>query len=354
MSATDIHPGQRWAHELADSLASTSIGILCLTPENLSSPWLLFEAGSLAKTVPGARVIPYLLKLSPDQLSGPLTQFQAVQADHEGTQQLALTIAAALPEQSMLPSALDALFEQVWPMLDANLKEACAIPASERQQRISKSRRFWEPFFAEGPPLLVIGHLKAPQDGEKTGYLAFGDARALGELQSHFQAIDLPVPEVIYDDRVTGDAIKSHLILVGGPEANIITREALLKIGSNLSFADKASLFAVYDSVTDTLYKPKETSDQHDICVDYSIILRAPNPFALSKQCLVIAGSWGFGTWAGARFIVSNKGTDVLTTIGEDAIECILETDVLIGTPQDIRLPVARRLTSLYLAKGLD
>jgi hypothetical protein len=60
-----ISAGARWANELANELAGTRFGILCLTRDNLNSPWLLFEAGGLAKTVEDTFVCPYLLVLQP-------------------------------------------------------------------------------------------------------------------------------------------------------------------------------------------------------------------------------------------------------------------------------------------------
>src|ERR1700684_2611083 len=62
MSKTDIDKGSRWHIELAKALESMKVGIICLTPENLSASWLLFEAGALSKTMDkGTLVCTYLL-----------------------------------------------------------------------------------------------------------------------------------------------------------------------------------------------------------------------------------------------------------------------------------------------------
>src|SRR4051794_3672388 len=44
VSSQDIQAGSRWERELDGALASRSIGILCLTVENLTAPWIMFEA----------------------------------------------------------------------------------------------------------------------------------------------------------------------------------------------------------------------------------------------------------------------------------------------------------------------
>jgi len=58
LSSASIDPGARWSDEVAGALEELNFGILCLTPENLTSAWLLFEAGALSKTVSESRVVP--------------------------------------------------------------------------------------------------------------------------------------------------------------------------------------------------------------------------------------------------------------------------------------------------------
>ena len=55
----DIPSGARWQAEIADRLDKNMVGVVCLTPENLNAPWLLFEAGALSKHVSDSRVCTY-------------------------------------------------------------------------------------------------------------------------------------------------------------------------------------------------------------------------------------------------------------------------------------------------------
>ena len=49
MSKHDMGSGTRWNEELSSELGQSDFGILVLTPRNLTSPWLLFEAGAISK-----------------------------------------------------------------------------------------------------------------------------------------------------------------------------------------------------------------------------------------------------------------------------------------------------------------
>ena len=111
MSAHDIEAGQRWGVELTSSLETTKFGILCLTPENLTAPWLLFEAGAMAKAVAETdiRVVPYCLDLVPTDIPYPLAQFQGVAADEDGTLEL-LTSLSAAREQTLPSDRLNRFF----------------------------------------------------------------------------------------------------------------------------------------------------------------------------------------------------------------------------------------------------
>ena len=92
MSDEDVQPGQRWLRELSNSLDKTDLGILCLTSENISSQWIGFEAGWMAKRLGDGTVFPLLLDTDPEQISGPLSEFQCKRADLKGMQDIAVAI----------------------------------------------------------------------------------------------------------------------------------------------------------------------------------------------------------------------------------------------------------------------
>lgn len=109
MSSTDIGAGARWSERVAEALAETKIGILCVTPNNQHEPWLLFEAGAIAKTLDDTFVCPYLIQMRPADLSqGPLTQFQAKLANREGTFELLSMVTPRWAQKPYLRNGSDA------------------------------------------------------------------------------------------------------------------------------------------------------------------------------------------------------------------------------------------------------
>lgn len=122
MSDADIGAGKRWGRELDAQLADSKYGVVCLTGANQLAPWLLFEAGALAKSVSEANVCPYLIDLeAKDVVAGPLTQFQAVRANEQGTWDLVRSINSALEATAFDEAWLRKHFERWWPDLAADL-----------------------------------------------------------------------------------------------------------------------------------------------------------------------------------------------------------------------------------------
>jgi predicted nucleotide-binding protein len=140
LSSTDIEAGSRWASEVALQLQQARVGILCLTPENLTAPWLLFEAGALSKALESTFICPYLLGFSPSELKGPLVQFQAVTADKDGTRKLVLTLNRALGESSMREDILQQTFELWWPKLEDSLEDIGASLSSVIHRKEGKEQ----------------------------------------------------------------------------------------------------------------------------------------------------------------------------------------------------------------------
>jgi hypothetical protein len=133
MSATDIVKGSRGLVELAGALEVVKVGIICLTPENLSAPWLLFESGALSKTLDkGTLVCTYLLAgLRQQDVPPPLGQFQSTKGEKEETRQMLQNINGSLGS-TVSEKTLNGVFEALWPKLEHELstmpKPATAAP----------------------------------------------------------------------------------------------------------------------------------------------------------------------------------------------------------------------------------
>ena len=135
VSSHDIERGVRWSPALAKELEQTKVGIICLTPDNLKAPWILFEAGGLSKTVDATFVCPFLFRVENSDLEGPLAQFQTTKAQKDDTRELMHTINKSLVPSVLKEGALDQAFEKWWPDLEQRL--GC-IPVSSAAANIPK------------------------------------------------------------------------------------------------------------------------------------------------------------------------------------------------------------------------
>ena len=122
VSTKDIDRGALWFQTLNEELAKTNIGIICLTKENLMKPWILFEAGALAKGLSTNRVIMLLIDLQPTDLSSPLSQFNAALPDQSGVWEVVRTVNASLGEMALDAQTLQKVFETYYPQWDKSLK----------------------------------------------------------------------------------------------------------------------------------------------------------------------------------------------------------------------------------------
>jgi len=124
-SPHDIGKGSRWNYDIAKELDSTSVGLICLTQDNLESPWIMFEAGALSKNVDNSKVCPILFNVEPSQIIGPLTQFQATtKFSKEEIYKTLIMLNEELGENKLKSSDLQDQFEMWWPKLKESVENA--------------------------------------------------------------------------------------------------------------------------------------------------------------------------------------------------------------------------------------
>jgi TIR domain-containing protein len=136
LSTANIDKGANWGTELTAALATARAGIICLTPTNLEEPWILFEAGAIAKAVtekPLACTL--LIGLKSSEVSGPLALFQDTKPTHDDLLQLVKTLNSALGEDAVKEKQLERAFDLVWPELERKLDNLPADASTKRPQR---------------------------------------------------------------------------------------------------------------------------------------------------------------------------------------------------------------------------
>ncbi|KUR75192.1 toll/interleukin-1 receptor domain-containing protein [Novosphingobium sp. Fuku2-ISO-50] len=122
VSEKDISAGERWAQAISGELESSNFGILCITPENISSEWILFEAGALSKSMLDAKVVPLLFGLELSDLSGPLSQFQALKVDQQGIMDVIKAI-NAVSEAKASEATINQLVPALWSQLQQKIDD---------------------------------------------------------------------------------------------------------------------------------------------------------------------------------------------------------------------------------------
>ncbi len=124
VSSEDIEKGMRWSERLAQELAGTNFGIICVTPDNVNRPWLNFEAGALSRLLgENTRLMPFVFGMSKTDLTGPLVQFQVTANGKADIRKLVATLNRACEDSALEEQHLEDAFETYWPRLETALKK---------------------------------------------------------------------------------------------------------------------------------------------------------------------------------------------------------------------------------------
>jgi hypothetical protein len=128
ISTEDIDRGALWFSEINNGLSDTAIGIVCLTQENKDRPWILFEAGALAKGLSNNRVCTFLVDLDPSDIRDPLAQFNHTQPKEEDMRKLARTLNRQLGDHALDEAVLNDSFDAYWPQFQLKWQAIEALP----------------------------------------------------------------------------------------------------------------------------------------------------------------------------------------------------------------------------------
>jgi len=114
----DMDRGSIWFSEINEAISAVEVGIVCLTKENLNAPWIIFEAGALARGISSNRVCTVLIDLDAKNISDPLAQFNHTKPSKEGMYKLVKTLNHRLGADALKDEVLHNVFELHWPLFD--------------------------------------------------------------------------------------------------------------------------------------------------------------------------------------------------------------------------------------------
>ena len=144
LSDESIPKGSQWLAKLQAELNASGFAIICVTPDNVDEPWLIFEAGAIWKAYETTAVAPLLVGLTNANLQGPLASFQATSTKKEDFLELLKSINKRTGARQLSDARLSAIFEKFWPDLETDLakveSELLTTPATAHTKTRSRPR----------------------------------------------------------------------------------------------------------------------------------------------------------------------------------------------------------------------
>jgi hypothetical protein len=264
-----------------------------------------------------------------------------------------------------------------------------------------RARRFWAPMMSEDLQL-VIGRFRGLHQFEASGMIGAGDAIAMTDLQAYFGRIGFGGFRVSYVDQLgygdaSGAALRTNLILLGGPDANSLTYDMIKRLDLGVAFKEIDSrhpgelfdprIFELPESEDNSdsrfsfarvakslrhltnradvqmwrtpvfvdlldgqkVYEP--TKDGEQILEDWGLIIRAPNPFDRTKSVVIMCGSYGYGSWPAVQLVQTRAFLKATEKAGI-AFECVFRVDVVRDTPQRPQIFLLRPTPATPSAMG--
>jgi len=160
----DIDKGKKWNQEICQNLESSKVGILCVTRDNINSPWMLFEAGAISKSS-DSYVCTFLIDLTPTDLAEPLSIFQATKFNKEDVFKLLNTINQNIQRQegkSLSNENLKSLFDMFYPKLEQEINAITSISKEDGDKALRTDRELLE------EAVRILRGIKQPKSDKKS------------------------------------------------------------------------------------------------------------------------------------------------------------------------------------------
>lgn len=196
--------------------------------------------------------------------------------------------------------------------------------------------RFWRNVLDESTTI-IYGDFKKTLLGmwDPAGLMGIGDSLALAEVLRRLRRKSSVLLKVYPCSRTTPQLYKNNLILIGGPSGNSVTASIFKKINAPLIFPGaEENIVLIKDRISDHEFVPnlhRTGKEGHD----FGLITCCINPFYQSKSIVILAGSFGFGTWAAAMWACNPESWRAVDSKikGLKEFQILIRTDVVDGFP---------------------
>lgn len=126
----NIRKGKDWKSEVIEGLEEINFGLICLTPDNLDSTWIHYEAGALAKKEK-SRVFTLLTNLKNTDVTPPLSSFQHTQSHDKNDMFKLLESINGVNKTKLKDNILKDSFETYWGEFEKEISSIIESTGSE-------------------------------------------------------------------------------------------------------------------------------------------------------------------------------------------------------------------------------
>ena len=157
-----------------------------------------------------------------------------------------------------------------------------------------------------------------PDSPDYVALYSYADLDTLLELHGHIRAVN-PHSQVVIRiaTELVPDDYTTHLVLLGGVDWNVATRELLDRIDLPVRQIERDTefidgCFEVTDGVKIQRFAPKlaKSEEREVLLEDVAHFFRAPNPFNKKRTVTICNGMFGRGTYGAARTLTDARFRD--------------------------------------------
>jgi hypothetical protein len=358
MSEEDIESGKAWLRIILENLEKSDMGIICLTPENLSSPWLLFETGAIAKKLSSKAYTLILGDIEKKDIPYPLSIFQSRKFDKiDDFKKLIKDINNALPKQYRQDN-VNRLFKPLWNRLNKNFEP---IIKNYKKTSVSSDTKIFGPVWSDFKRYISKNYIVLGTETRTTKKIdqqtTIHQAEAMVYLWNTVNRICSSDISISTSENPPKTAGKDNEIIIGGPKNNKRTKEFLRsvktetgikiifcknkkpKFGSKLLIKseDNKILYSTHKGIPD--YEGK--GEFRKILIDVGLIVKQTKKRACS---ILVAGCHSVGTLGAAKAICFedilsgeiNKSINKISNKGSSVKIFVIKVD---STNGDVQMP---------------